>query len=464
MPLPKPVGRQTDVVYLPATGHLVVLGTAGTGKTVMAIHRAAHLADPATTNNGPTLLLTHTNALVNYLRHIAADHADRVTIEVYGKFARGYLHSRGLMPARRGIADPAEKQTFVQRAVAEVRTRFTPHPFFDRPETFFIDELEWIDGHGLTRLDAYLAVRRIGRSAGLQPGQRRVVWQIRERYLELRTAAGRPYDWSGLPLAVRAQLCQDHRPRRYRHIVVDEAQDLSPEAIRSLVDAVQPGGSLTLFGDYAQQIYGQRISWSSVGLSVTAPELFTDNYRNTRQIADLALAMTEMPHFKDSPDLVAPKAPIVDGAMPTLVTCASPAAEAALVRSRAAAAGRYARVGIFVRTRQQVRAITAGLRGVTVLHKDMGSWSDDPGVYVGTYHSAKGLEFDVVMLPFCSADQFPDPEHVAAFGRADAESRDARLLYVGVTRARTELLVTCTGTLTPLLPASATGLWTVTRP
>ncbi|MQA35808.1 3'-5' exonuclease [Modestobacter roseus] len=464
MPLPVPEGRQSDVVYLPAEGHQVVLGTAGTGKTVMAIHRAAHLADPATQNNGPTLLLTHNNALVHYLRHIAAEHADRIQIEVYGRFARGYLSSLDLMPRYGGIAEGYQRDGLIAQAIADIRKRFKPNAYFDRPAAFFSDELEWIDGQGITRLDNYLAAERIGRMAPLQPGQRRATWLIRERYIELRNSGGRPYDWSGLPLQVRKQLRVDARPRVYRHVVVDEAQDLSPEAIRSLVEAVQPGGSLTLFGDYAQQIYGQRVSWKSVGLSISTPELFTDNYRNTRQIADLALAMTEMPHFKDSPDLFAPKSPAVDGALPTLVHCDSSRAEYELARRSATNAGRYARVGVFARTRAQVKALADAIPGSTQLRKDMSRWTDDPGVYVGTYHSAKGLEFEVVILPYCGASNFPERDAIAAYGQQDAESRDARLLYVGVTRARTELLVTYSGQLTSLLPDPASGLWTVDRP
>ncbi|MGH3780481.1 MAG: UvrD-helicase domain-containing protein [Pseudonocardiaceae bacterium] len=96
MGLPTPQGHQRDVVYLAACGHQVVLGTAGTGKTVMAIHRAAHLADPRTQNYGSTLLLTYNNSLVTYLRHLA-DQLPGVTIETYGRFARGYLASQGRM-------------------------------------------------------------------------------------------------------------------------------------------------------------------------------------------------------------------------------------------------------------------------------------------------------------------------------------------------------------------------------
>jgi DNA helicase IV len=66
MPLPKPIGRQKDVLALPGQGHTVVLGTAGSGKTTLAILRAAFLSDPATDHAGKTLLVTFNKALVTY--------------------------------------------------------------------------------------------------------------------------------------------------------------------------------------------------------------------------------------------------------------------------------------------------------------------------------------------------------------------------------------------------------------
>ena len=110
MVLPIPVERQREVVCLPATGHQVVLGTVGSGKTTMAILRAAFLADPEMPSYGRTLLLTYNKALCAYIRTIAAPELSHVTVEHYHKFARGYLALRGKMRwnsiARKG---PREK-------------------------------------------------------------------------------------------------------------------------------------------------------------------------------------------------------------------------------------------------------------------------------------------------------------------------------------------------------------------
>lgn len=461
MGLPTPQGHQRDVVYLAARGHQVILGTAGTGKTVMAIHRAAHLADSRTQNGGPTLLLTYNNSLVTYLRHLA-NQLPGVTIETYGKFARGYLAAQGRMSYNQ-IAGPDQRRFFIEQAVKATAVAYKPNPFFDRATDFFLDELEWIDGNGLATAEDYLVVSRIGRMAALQQGQRRAVWDIRKNYLAARTEGSYPYDWAGLPAVVRASLAPDTAARRYKHIVVDEAQDLSPESIRSLAEAIPPDGSLTLFADYAQQIYGQRVSWRSCGLKVTKTEVFLDNYRNSPEIARLAIAMAQMPHFTDSADLVEPRAPQrAAGAKPTLVGYPSPAAEATAVAANAAAFGKLARVGVLARTRAEARLAVRGIAGARMLHDNMQRWETDAGVYAGTYHSAKGLEFDVVFLPFCGANRCPDSDAVAAFGYDEAASRESRLLYVGVTRARDELIITHTGEPTPLLPPADSGLYQLT--
>lgn len=341
MALPRPVGRQHEVVYLDATGHQVVLGTAGTGKTVMAILRALHLADPRTPGHGPVLLLTYTNSLVSYLKYLATGRPGDVTIETFHKFARGYLASQGRMQFG-AIADPSTRRALIAQAVRDVARTYKPGPFLQRPVDFFDDELDWIDGNGLSTLQEYLGIARVGRMAPLAPSSREAIWNIRERVLTLLRSSGKDFTWSMLPTVMLAALRDDTAARRYRHIVIDEAQDLSPEAIRAAAALLPPAGSLTLFGDYAQQIYRQRVSWRSCSLTVRREEHFKDNYRNTREIAQLALAMADMPHFKDTSDMVEPVTPTVDGAKPTLVRCVDEAHEARVVAAQAAELGKYA--------------------------------------------------------------------------------------------------------------------------
>ncbi len=203
MSLPEPVGKQANVVHLPGNGHQVVLGTAGTGKTTMAMWRAAHLARPQTRNTGPVLLVTYNNALVTYLRHLSPGTARQVTVETYGRFARGYLHHLGLMPSWGGIATPAQRRSFVSAAVAECLQQHPRSQLLRTRDTgFFLDELEWISGMGIATLGQYQATKRFGRQS----------------------AAGPRYDWYDIATAVRRALAADDqvavRPRLRRVVVV----------------------------------------------------------------------------------------------------------------------------------------------------------------------------------------------------------------------------------------------------
>lgn len=422
-----PKGRQSDAIYFPPDRDLVALGTAGTGKTTMAVLRARFLADPDCSHHGPVLLVTYNNALVRYLRHLVPGSNMNICVETYGKFARGYLNSIGEMPTWNGILQSDRLRQMVGNAVSRVRPEYKPNGFFDLDTRFFVDELAWIADMGITDLQQYLEIERVGRKRGLNQVSRKAVWGVRTAYLEARKADGIPYDWNDIATAVLNGLKNDTRPRKYRHVIIDEGQDLSPEAIRSLKAAVQPGGTVSFFGDYHQQIYGQGLSFRSCGLKITAVETFQDNYRNTAQIARVAIAMSDMPHMGTNPeDLVEPKEPPAGGTMPALVRCKDYDAEIAEIQRIAFDQAGASVVGILTRTWSDANAAVRGMGKVRKLRDDRTTpWDPSPGVYYGTYHSAKGLEFDVVLMPFCTEADMPNKQVVEAYGNDDASTETA---------------------------------------
>ena len=110
-------------------------------------------------------------------------------------------------------------------------------------------------------------------------------------------------------------------------------------------------------------------------------------------------------------------------------------------------------VAILLRTRSQESKLEQHLpEGATRLHRDLSAWPNGPGLFYGTYHASKGLEFDTVLLPFLSDRNWPHRRDINVFGQTEAEIRDSRLLYVGITRARTDLILTYSGEPTALLP------------
>ncbi len=451
--LPQPVGRQREVLYLPAHGKTVVLGTAGSGKTTLAIHRSLYLSNPSTKHGGPTLLVTFNRCLVIYMEHLAGTIQAPVDVRNFHHFARGYLSSRGKLPWG-SICAPDERLRLIAQVVNEARQTGVQSTTLKRPAEFLDEEFQWIQQHGIVNANDYVNAERIGRStARVARSERPGLFDMYTRYLDHRAHARKSYDWQDLASAVLREFKGDATKRMYRHVVIDEGQDFSPEMLRSLAAAIPQDGSLTFFGDVVQQIYGHRMSWRSAGLVNPKIWLFTENYRNTKQVARLALALAAMPDFPEDPDLVEPTAPVADGPPPALVPFSSESDERQRVISAATESARTGTVAILFRTRQHETKVRPYLpTGAKRLHRELDHWASGPGLFYGTYHSAKGLEFDTVFLPFLSEERWPHPPDVDAFGEHEAAIRGSRLLYVGITRARSSLVLTYTGQPTRLLP------------
>lgn len=428
----------------------------------MSVHRAAHLGNPRTDHGAPTLLLTFNRALLAYFDHLGAQALPNVTVWNYHKFACGYLGFRGLMGWDWIVPNDDHQRRLIGRALDAVREERGGTGVLARNVDFFFSELVYMAHHGLLTRDAYRMADRVGRGTGLDPSARELVFEVQQRYVAFRAADGFRYDWNDLAYYVRAAFEDDSGARMYRHVVIDEGQDFSPEMIRSLALAIPSDGSLTLFGDVAQQIYGRGISWRRAGLRVSHVWRFEQNYRNTPEIARLGLAIADMPYFRDQPDMVAPTGFRASGPPPTLVRLDDISAETAFVVEQARAAAQTESVGVLVSRRDDAgrfaQAFTDGQR----LHRELTGWRGGPGISYGTVHAAKGFEFDTVILVGLTADRWPEPMSIDADGLDEATALGGRLLYVGVTRARQNLIMTATSDLTELLPTKE-GLWTELR-
>ena len=147
--LPKPIKKQREVLYMPSVGHTAVLGTAGSGKTTLALYRAAYLSEPSMPHAGRTLLLTFNKTLVTYLKYLKPNELQNVQVETYHTFALGYLKTRGKMSTN-CICDPDSRNVYISQAVEAVASGNEPLKFFKRPLEFFSDEIQWILSNGIT--------------------------------------------------------------------------------------------------------------------------------------------------------------------------------------------------------------------------------------------------------------------------------------------------------------------------
>lgn len=470
MSLPKPEGMQREVLCLPERGHAVILGCAGSGKTTLAILRAYYLAENFCDKNEKVLLVTFNKALVSFLKGLDNKKENKVVIEHFHKVAMGYLNSRGLMKQWGAIVPTNSygtnvKLDMIEEALEVCKRKEGNNAVYNKHIEFYYDEISWIQKMGIQNSDVYEKMERVGR-AGTKVNRinRKNIYQVYTEYLVIRKDKGYMYDWDDIATYMKEELDKDKSNRRYRHIIVDEGQDFSPEMLRALVRLVSNNGSLSFFGDIAQQIYGSRLSWRNADISVSKVWKFEYNYRNSKEIRDLAVAITKMQYFEErgDKDLILPVAPKASGPKPAIIHVKSKE-EIKYVVDLAKREMKTSKVAILVRTRELVRKIQRFMHDINdyqVLRGEMGYWNENINLSIGTYHAAKGLEFDTVIMPFCNTEVIPDESNLRAFDdRDDALAEEIKLIYVTVTRARRGLILTYSGTRSELIPENKNGIY-----
>lgn len=451
-----PIGKQKEVMALPAKGHIVVLGTAGSGKTTIALLRAQYLSNIP--NGGRVLLVTFNRALTEYMRGISDFQSSKLVIENYHAFARGYLNSRGKMPKWNGILDPNEKGYYIEQAITILRNQYPFESTFRRSKEFFIDEITFIEKFGFADLNSYYNAERIGRaSANIKRDNRKWIFEVYKKYLELREEMGRKYDWDDLAFYVYHELQEDGNERRYTHIIVDEGQDFSPMMIKSLVCAVGNGGSFTFFGDVAQQIYGSRLSWRDSGINTDKIWRFNINYRNPMTITNFAKDITNSKYWRKDDDMVDATVQIAEGPKPMLIRFTDRKHEMSWVVEKAISIGKISSTVIVCRNRADIDLFMQNLKNsgcnAVEIDKKTPGFANVKRVYLATFHAAKGLEFENVFIPYLSDDRLPDPETLAnAVSAQDVYADEIRLLYVAATRSKYGLYMSYSGALSPLFP------------
>lgn len=434
---------QAKLVRRSFNGPSRVRGPAGTGKTVVGLHRAAHLAR---TKQGRILVTTYVRSLPQVQRtllaRLAPEVADRVEFTGVHAFARRLLAERGV---RIKLDPDAERRAF-HEAWASVgsRSRLSKLAL---GETYWADEIRYVlKGRGITDFDAYAALNRTGRRHRLDQDTRREVWRLYGAYDQALRKRG-VHDWADLILLATKELRREPLTG-YGAVIVDEAQDLSCSMIQLLHTIVgdAPDG-LTLIGDGQQSIYPGGYTLAEAGVSVANRGVLLDiNYRNTAQIAAFAQRHVDGDEYADIEGVVGkgdvPSSIPRTGPEPVVFRAGSwseiNAATVARVREVTAEVGTgLADVAVLCPSRASVEAVTTVLNraGLATMPLDDYAGQPDAAVKVGTIKRAKGLEFKHVLLPDFphEAAVLQQPDDPAAVERW---ALDRRELYVAMTRAR----------------------------
>lgn len=462
---------QRFVVDRNFTGPARVKGGPGTGKTVVALHRAARLAQTLTgeSNPGclPILFTTYIKSLPPVFEHLygrlPGTGSSPVGVEFIHIDSLAYRLYREAGGDRRPEMKEADKA--FESAHRRVVTPMSPIAAGHITADYLRDEIRTvIKGRGLQHVDEYLAIERTGRRTPLREPQRRQVWALREEY-DADLARRGVVDFADIINTALAHVRTLPAPR-YRAAIVEEAQDLTLAGlrlVRALVNGPSrddPADGLLLVGDAAQRIYpgGFRLAHAGINVSGRRSIELTTHYRSTRQILDAAYAVAGDDVVEDMDESFRRGDAHVtirrDGPVPTLSRYSSKGDEiSGVVESihEMVAGGRLrpGDVGILVTTNREAddyrRALTEN--GLDSIELSRYRGEDTNAVKVGTWFRAKGLEFKAVYLPGLSGTRWPRRR---AQGQSDVEYAEAcslelSRLFVAMTRARDRLAVSCAG-------------------
>ena len=486
--------QQRALVERRANGPMRVSGGAGTGKTVIAVHRAVELAkrDKAGGQEPRILLTTYTRNLADDLRRQVAQLDPRLPFTE--KLSEPGVMVSGLDRVARMILQQAGAKIspIAQEVIGQPRGRVLTYPkdnVWQEVLTLMGDELpeglrsaDFLESEyelivlpqRVTALKQYLRVRRPGRGVALDRSKRAAVWKAMERYRDRSADLGVTSFDEQLALAA-AWLDQEATlgtPRPFRHVLVDEAQDLTPAHLQLLRALVEPGpDDLFLAEDSHQRIYGKKITLSHYGIQVRGrSRRLTRNYRTTRQNLDVAFGILDPGTYEDMEGqaeehhYVSPRS----GPEPLLLHATDRADELSkaaelltvwLEQDRDSEDSAPESIAILVRDRYQRDAVVNGLaqHGIEVRAVDREAAGRGRPV-VMTMHRAKGLEFRKVLLFDVSKNAIPRPLRDQQYSDADGDDallRERSLLYVAATRARDQLAISWSGEASPLITALA---------
>jgi DNA helicase II / ATP-dependent DNA helicase PcrA len=446
---------QFDLITKPSSGFVVIRGTAGSGKTTVALHRIAYLAyDDPRIDSSDTLFIVFSQALRDYVSHVLpALQVHRVQVRTFHDWASDLVHRlfpklpHALRDGTPGVVHRLKLHPVVtmvlERHVRATAGKATPRQVID----------DWASALMNVRLlEEVVAAEAPG---SFSPDElRRVADWARARYEDLQAWLGGDdtvqaeldeedealllYTWQ---LRIGALPGRGERPLRYRHVAIDEVQDFAPIEVRVLLGCLDDRRSITLAGDTQQHLveHGGFRSWSEflqqLGLEGTEVNTLDVSYRCTHEIASFSVALLGDLREDPAPPRTTRSGPPVE--LFRFTDHGACVAWLADALKDLIAKEPLASVALLAPSKEISRLYFNGLHTSEVPKLrlvDHQNFTFAPGIEVTEVEQVKGLEFDYVVLVEASATSYPDT----------AATR--RRLHVGATRAVHQLWLTSVGT------------------
>ena len=453
---------QRKLVQIKANGPVRVLGGAGTGKTVVAMHRAKWLVENVFTDPSDRILFT------TFTKNLAID----IRSNLQKLCSTSTMRRIEVINIDAWVAQFLRQNGYDFQIAFEERLR----PIWENAlnmadqalelsDEFYRDEWEQvIQQQGIDNVAAYVRADRTGRGQRLPRASRYKVWPVFEEYRS-QLNDHRLKELTDATRDARHLLERQGKILPYRAVVIDEAQDMSAEVFR-LVRQMIPseGGSapndVFIVGDAHQRIYGPRVILGHCGIDIRGRgRKLRVNYRTTEETRRWATSILEGRPFDDlngGQDDQRGYRSLLHGPDPMVQQYASSSDEIGSIVEYVAALQNQGvltkDICLIARTNDLVNQYAVALRSsghkTYLIRRSVAEDRKADGIRLATMHRVKGLEFDHVIVAGVNQGTVALPRAIQAdnpHDQAEKETRERSLLYVAVTRARRSVLITCTG-------------------
>ena len=458
---------QRKLVDSDYNGSTKVSGSAGTGKTIAAIHRLKYLCQ--SNMFGKVLFTTYTTALVDNLRVLvdkmgidkqkyALNNIDKVLLEV----AKEYK----ILPTDFHVLDySGDKESLA------LWSEVLDQNISEFDEQFLYSEyIDVIIYNNNKDLKSYLLQARTGRAKPITRKQRVEIWKLKEQYEALKQERKKVDRLELFNMA--ANYMKEHQIHPYSHVIADEFQDFSNPELRFLRQLVAEGrNDLFLTGDPYQRIYsGRKINFTAAGINIRGKKSkkLKVNYRTTEEIKRMAVAVVKGEKYDDmdgGEENNKGYISLVHGEKPCYRIFASSNEEVEHVMKVVAECENNGislnHISIAARTRALYKDVVDGLHHNDIPYQELkggNATGNKEGISLCTFHSLKGLEFRIVILVGVTERSMPSKETSGKpFSMMDVPERKEylmgirSLLYVAITRARQMVFISGWGEATGLL-------------
>ncbi len=448
---------QRKLVEKEYNGPVRVLGGAGTGKTVVAMHRAKYLASQISLfDNQKILFTTYTKNLVidiyeNLKKICDEETLSKIEVKNLDQWVYEYLTKHGY---KNEIVYSNKTDDLWESALASKPQNL------ELEDSFFKEEWERVvQANSVNTLNDYIKVSRAGRGTRLSRTQRKLIWEVFEEY-KLLLSTKNYKEPSDAMRDVRVLLKQHGDDGLYSHVVVDEAQDFNAEAFRLIRDMVpESKNDIFIAGDAHQRIYGHKVVLGQCGIKIIGrSKKLKLNYRTTDEIRKWAVRLLSGENIDDMDDGVDTNSDyksLYHGPEPLVKSFESYEDEVYFIDKYIQNIKKddsESRICIVARTQKIIDAYSQyftdkNISTVKISRNTKDNISNN-GIRLATMHRVKGLDFDHVIIASMNAGVVP----LVLSERSDEQQiedekllREKSIVFVAATRAKKSLLVTYYG-------------------